>query len=112
EPRDGTHPVGAPELNLAEILAPPAERTPDVGARLGESKSRRRDPDDRARLAVEHRRRADDRTVGAEPLAPEMIADHHDVGAAAPRLVEPKGSAELRRHTEDRKEVAGHRMHG
>src|SRR5262245_37726055 len=55
------------------------ERQPDVPTdERSAVEAAVRDADDRERLAVDVNRRADGVGIGAEPLRPELVADHRD----------------------------------
>ena len=98
-----------------------AARRPRVAAALEVSRqpqvgdvpleSRRHDPDDRPRLAVEHHRPAEDAGIAGKEPDPRAVAHHRDARCARRRIAGIEGAADERGHTQERETVRGHPGH-
>ena len=102
--------VARATIAFVEVVLWKNERSVKVGARRVRH-ARRKDADDRIRIAVEGHRTTDDAAVARESSSPERVAQHHDTRCSDRILARTKRAPDERSNTEQRIEVRAHRRH-
>jgi len=90
-----------PAAIVRQCRRPRPERQVKVSC-LHQLKLRRRNTDDRERLAVDNDGAADDIRCGTEPAAPQCVAQQRHTGRAAAIVVGHERAADLRQDAQHR----------
>src|SRR5690349_6726703 len=78
---------------------------------MRDSQSARGDPHDRVRLTVEPNGFPNQARVAPEPLAPQLLADHDNLGSVGPVVINGEHASTKRTDAEQREQVPGHPLY-